>query len=217
MEFATHYSVYTYKHKNDSLRKITVYFKSGSKKSEALQKKKESKFSSEGFFWQTDGEYTEWYENGKPFKVINYMNGKNDGKLILFWKNGQTKRDDLFHNGELIVGKCIDSLVNEIEYFPYEVMPEFPGGENGLKKYLSKNIRYPLYSQMRGIQGRVLVIFVVAKSGSIIKTEIKESVSPDIDAEALRLVKRMPKWKPGLQDGEAVDVKYILPINFRLQ
>ena len=97
-----------------------------------------------------------------------------------------------------------------------EKMPEFPGGSNALFEYLAKNIRYPKAAQDAKQQGRVIVTFVVMKDGSIGKTKVVKSVSPALDEEALRCVNSMPKWNPGMQNGQAVNVKYTVPISFAL-
>lgn len=98
-----------------------------------------------------------------------------------------------------------------------EKMPEFPGGMAELMKYLQKNIKYPSIAQENGIQGRVIVQFVVNKDGSIVDPVVMKSVDPYLDKEALRVVKAMPKWTPGEQRGKPVRVKYTLPVQFRLQ
>lgn len=98
-----------------------------------------------------------------------------------------------------------------------ETMPEFKGGMNALLQYLSANIKYPKTAEKAGIQGRVVVQFVVAKDGSIEDTKVVRSVDPELDKEALRVVNAMPNWKPGIQDGKPVRVKYTVPIMFRLQ
>ena len=97
-----------------------------------------------------------------------------------------------------------------------EQMPEFPGGAHALFEFLGKNIRYPEAAEKAGIQGRVIVTFVVMKNGSVDRAKVVKSVSPELDAEALRCVKSMPKWIPGKQNGEAVNVKYTIPLTFRL-
>lgn len=98
-----------------------------------------------------------------------------------------------------------------------EKMPQFPGGEKALFQFLASNIKYPVKAQENGIQGRVICKFVVNKDGSIDDVEVLRSVDPLLDAEAIRIIKAMPVWIPGTQKGEAVRVKYVLPINFRLQ
>lgn len=98
-----------------------------------------------------------------------------------------------------------------------ENMPEFPdGGMPGLMKYLSANIRYPEAAHKAGTQGRVTVQFVVGKDGSIGNVGILRGVDPNLDAEAIRVISSMPKWKPGTQKGEPVNVKYTVPVMFRL-
>ena len=98
-----------------------------------------------------------------------------------------------------------------------EEMPSFPGGQGALMAFLSSNIKYPVVAQENGVQGRVIVGFVVERDGSITDVKIMRSVDPSLDREAQRVVKAMPKWKPGKQNGSAVRVKYTVPVVFRLQ
>jgi len=98
-----------------------------------------------------------------------------------------------------------------------EIMPEFPdGGMSGLMQFLSKNIQYPINAQKNHTQGRVTVQFVVNKDGSISEPKIIRRVDPDLDGEAIRVISLMPKWKPGMQKGQPVRVKYTVPVMFRL-
>ena len=97
-----------------------------------------------------------------------------------------------------------------------EDMPTFPGGVTELMNYLSKNTRYPAATKRDGIQGRVIVSFIVEPDGSISNAKLVRSVDPNLDQEALRVVTEMPKWTPGKQDGNTVRVRYNLPIAFRL-
>lgn len=98
-----------------------------------------------------------------------------------------------------------------------EEMPSFPGGTAECMKFLSKNIKYPTISQENGVQGRVIVQFVVNTDGSIVDAVVARGVDPYLDKEALRVVSMMPKWTPGKQRGKAVRVRYTLPVMFRLQ
>jgi protein TonB len=98
-----------------------------------------------------------------------------------------------------------------------EQMPSFPGGQAALMNYLNSNIKYPVIAEENGIQGRVVVQFVVGKDGSISNVHVAKSVDPSLDKEAVRVVKAMPKWIPGKQNGQAVTVRYTLPVTFRLQ
>ncbi len=98
-----------------------------------------------------------------------------------------------------------------------EQMPQFPGGDAALMKYISDHIRYPAMAQENNIQGRVVVQFVVTKTGAIGEVKVVRSKDPDLDKEAKRVVKSLPKFIPGKMNGQAVNVWYTLPINFKLQ
>ena len=102
-------------------------------------------------------------------------------------------------------------------YVVVEQMPAFPGGDAALMKYLSENIKYPKAAEKAGEQGRVVVNFIVEKDGAISNVNVVRSVTPTLDAEAVRVIKAMPKWVPGKQDGQSVRVKYNVPVSFRLQ
>lgn len=104
-----------------------------------------------------------------------------------------------------------------VVYDVIETMPQFPGGQGVLQKYLAANIKYPASAVKAKKQGRVIVTFVIQKDGSVTKARIVRSVAPELDAEALRIVKAMPNWTPGTQDGKPVNVKYTIPIVFSLQ
>ena len=98
-----------------------------------------------------------------------------------------------------------------------EQMPSFPGGNSALMKFLNENIHYPVVAQENGVQGRVVISFVVERDGHITDVQVARSVDPSLDKEAQRVVKSMPKWIPGKQNGSAVRVKYNVPVSFRLQ
>ena len=96
-----------------------------------------------------------------------------------------------------------------------EDMPQFPGGS--VQKWIAKNVKYPMIAQENNIQGKVFVQFVIEKDGSVSDVKVARSVDPSLDKEAIRVVKAMPKWKPGKQRGKPVRVSYTVPINFQLQ
>ena len=98
-----------------------------------------------------------------------------------------------------------------------EIMPAFPGGEEKLFEFISKNIKYPQLARETGTQGRVYISFIVEPDGSISHVELLRGIGAGCDEEALRVVKAMPKWSPGRQCGKAVRVVYNLPVNFKLQ
>ena len=123
---------------------------------------------------------------------------------------------------EVVIAAPVEAPVEEEEeevvFVVVESMPEFPGGQQALFKYLSENVKYPVIAQENGIQGRVICQYVVNKDGSIVDVEVVRSGGdPSLDKEAVRVIKSMPKWKPGKQRGKAVRVKYTVPVNFKLQ
>lgn len=118
---------------------------------------------------------------------------------------------------QLASGEPVKLAPGEELFFIVEDMPEFPGGEAALRQYLGNNVNYPAEAQQKGVQGKVYVTFVVTKDGGIADAKIARGVDPSLDKEALRVVNALPKWKPGFQRGEAVNVSYTVPINFVLQ
>ena len=123
---------------------------------------------------------------------------------------------------EVVIAAPVEAPVEEEEeevvFVVVEKMPEFPGGQQALFKYLSENVNYPVIAQENGIQGRVICQFVVNRDGSIVDVEVVRSGGdPSLDKEAVRVIKSMPKWKPGQQRGKPVRVKYTVPVNFKLQ
>ncbi len=158
-----------------------------------------------------DGTFT-WYY---PDKKIKHRYVEDKLFRIIEWNS----------KGEVIRDEENKTMVKTVEYVDgepiYEIKliesaPEFPGGYEELVKFLSKNLIYPEKSRKKGIQGQVIIKFVVDKNGEIINESIFKSVDQLLDNEALRVVKKMPKWKPGIQDGKHVNVWCQLPIKFTL-
>lgn len=98
-----------------------------------------------------------------------------------------------------------------------EQMPIFPGGDAAMMKYLSENVKYPALAIKAQEQGRVVVSFTVEKDGAVADVKVARSVTPTLDAEAVRVIKAMPKWVPGKQDDQPVRVRYNVPVSFKLQ
>ncbi len=123
--------------------------------------------------------------------------------------------NEVVKSSKVVYPKTLDDG-SEI-FFIVEEMPDFSGGELALRKYIANAVDYPIVAQENGIQGKVYVSFVVTKDGSIANASIARGVDPSLDAEALRVVNSLPKWKPGKQRGQFVNVSYTIPINFVLQ
>jgi len=124
--------------------------------------------------------------------------------------------------GEVLKAKEViaDEKPKEEETKVFEVveqMPEFPGGQAALLKWISDNIKYPTIAEENGIQGRVVCTFVVERDGSVTDVQVARSIDPSLDKEAVRVLKKMPRWNPGKQNGSAVRVKYTVPVTFKLQ
>ena len=127
-------------------------------------------------------------------------------------------------NGEVLKAKEVITQpeppkhVEENKVFDVvEQMPSFPGGPQALLQYWNSNVKYPVVAQENGVQGRVVISFVVEKDGSVTDVQVAKSVDPSLDKEAQRVVKSMPHWIPGKQNGSAVRVKYVVPVSFKLQ
>ena len=130
---------------------------------------------------------------------------------------GNDEAGEVLKAKEVIATEPVKPKEEENKVFDVvEQMPSFPGGQGALMNYLNSNIKYPVIAEENGIQGRVVVQFVVGKDGSISNVHVVKSVDPSLDKEAVRVVKNMPRWIPGKQNGQSVTVRYTLPVTFRL-
>lgn len=133
------------------------------------------------------------------------------------YDQGSNEAEHVLKVNEKVVDE-VPPAVEETKVFDVvEQMPSFKGGDAALMEWLSKNIKYPVVAEENGIQGRVVATFVVERDGSITDVKIVKSVDPSLDKEAVRVLKSMPKWIPGRQNGQPVRVKYTVPVTFRLQ
>jgi len=162
------------------------------------------------------GTYMQWFENGQLKIEANYEENILHGEVKTYYENGNLRRQDFFDNGSLIIGNLWDIEGHEIPHFDYFILAQFQGGESGMMNYLRNNIVYPKKSKRKGIQGRVIVGFVVEKDGSISDVKVWQGVNAELDKEAIKVVSGMPNWIPGTLDGEKVRVFYYLPIRFTL-
>ena len=108
------------------------------------------------------------------------------------------------------------SLPTDSVFEVAEVMPEFPGGTQALFKFISGNLKYPQNAIDGQIEGRVVLQFVVDKAGKVNNIQVKRSIDPALDQAAIDVLRALPDWKPGMQDGQPVNVRYTLPVNFKL-
>jgi protein TonB len=169
--------------------------------------------------------------NSTPLESSVYLDGKIVGETPLFLdkvligshsllikKDGygeETTTVDVEESKTKEVDIQLDESSDNV-FQVVEEAPEFPGGTQALLDYLRKNIKYPEECRKKNIQGRVMVSFIINKDGTIVEPEVVKGVDPLLDKEALRVISKMPQWKPGVQRGKPVRVKYTVPVNFRL-
>lgn len=188
------------------MRKASTWFENGQTESE--------KNYVDG---KCEGKSTEWYENGQLKSESDYINGQYDGVIKTYWKNGVVKRKDQYSKGKFKNGTCYDSLGKVIDHFELEVMPQYDGGDTQLLADISNKTRYPKVSRDSGIEGRVLVRFAVNEQGGISNIDIMDGINSELNREAVRVVGKLNRFKPGSYDGNPVKVYYMIPITFTLK
>jgi TonB family protein len=197
-------------------------------------------YSKERSVHKRDGFYTEYYENGNKKSEGNYKDhfhdgfwkhyysdtaslhytmswkqGTPNGELRSYYREGQLKRTEQHNNNfEASKGNCFDKDGNKIPFTPFTKMPQFT---EDINRFLAKNTRYPKNSRKNNESGRAIVRFIIESTGEVSHIKIGRPLFPDLDAEAMRLVAKMPKWNPGTEDDVAVSVPFTLPIVFRLE
>jgi periplasmic protein TonB len=149
-------------------------------------------------------------------EILNIVDDKQEINDNLDILDSEASKDTKVEVTQIV--QAVEKEKEEEQIFVVvEEMPEFPGGELALRKYIASAIKYPTIAQENGIQGKVFVNFVVDKDGSVSNAKIARGVDPSLDKEALRVVGTLPKWKPGKQRGKSVRVSYTVPISFQLQ
>ncbi len=142
--------------------------------------------------------------------------GKKNGNWKGSFNKGNVTFTEEYADGKFIKGTNTNENGQVINYTIKEALPSFKGGQNAFGNYLGQNIRYPSGAKDRNAQGRVILGFVIEKDGSLADIKILKNVDPEIDAEAIRVIRESPKWNPGIQHGVPVRVAYTMPINFTL-
>lgn len=188
---------------------LQQFFTNGAKKAEVNYSDFKNK--------KREGAYKAWYRNGNQAKEIFYDEDRLDGNVKTWWENGKMKRDDVYRNDTLVSGTCYDSAGSVIPHFEYEILPEFPGGEKAMYSFLSKEVKYPEYARERNIQGKVYISFFVDRNGNILESQVLKSPDQHLSDEALRVINKMPRWKPGMTDGIPTGTRYNLPVSFVLK
>jgi hypothetical protein len=155
-----------------------------------------------------NGTSESWYKNGAKQTLSIYIKGKQEGIQTRYFENGQVKRTENFKNGKFVDGKCFDENGTEIDFFPYYVKPEFPGGMKAFYDYVANNFKSP-----NSGRGEIKIGFYVELDGTLNHFEVVKSINKEMDLSAIRLLVNSPRWIPGKIDGKEARVKFGIPIN----
>jgi len=164
-----------------------------------------------------EGEWKGWFKSGGVEQEGVYIEDKREGEWIFYFESGKVSAKEVYENGEAIKIEFWDEAGNSVE--PTKLLekePEFPGGESAMIKFIQKNIMYPELSREMGEQGTIYVGFTVGVDGGLNEINILVGVSPMLDAEALRVVKKMPDWIPGFSHNRILEVDFLFPIKFTI-
>ena len=178
------------------------------------------KISSKGSYKNNKrvGEWLTFYPEGQLYMTEIYdSKERRSGSFVIYYPDGKVRRSDFYKKGEFQNGNCYTASGIDTTWYPYLIMPVYPGGDEARNRFLAEHITYPFEAIKNGIQGTVYLSFVVDSDGSLTDVKLLKGVSPVIDNEALRVVQLMPKWKPGLADGKPVRVLFNMPVYFKLR
>jgi TonB family protein len=164
-----------------------------------------------------NGDFKSWREDGSLKLKARYYNGEKHGNFHSYYPNGQMVREDYYENGRLIEGHCFSEKGEEKDYFPYVLMPRYPGGAGSLRKFVEKELKYPAEAKRKGHEGAVLILFTVDEKGSIINPRVVNGDREYFNDEAIRVVEKFPRWIPGEVDGKPSPIQVSVPIEFRLR
>jgi TonB family protein len=165
-----------------------------------------------GRFYATD-------DTGRLEEEGAYASGAKEGKWLDYYENGKVKHEEMYQAGELVQGTYFNEKGESFTYnaYDYEAMPEYPGGMPALSNFLRSQLKYPKEAKKRNIGGTVFVGFVVDNTGQVKDVKVVKGIGFGCDEEAVRVVAAFPPWNPGRQRGQAVSVRYALPIRFLMQ
>lgn len=180
---------------------------------------KNGKIKSRGLYRndKKTGEWQEFYPEGQLYFTQTFdKKSRIVGNFTIYYPDGKTRRSDFYSKGEFQNGKCFTASGSDTTWFPYRISAEYPGGEVARQRFLAENCVYPKEALNQGIRGTVYISFVISSKGDVEEVTLLKGVSKSIDDEALRVVKMMPRWKPGMQDGKSARVVFNMPVYFKL-
>lgn len=175
--------------------------------------------------WHTTGDtiatVTHWRANGNKHSVSQELGRKAHGEQLRFDSEGHLREKSQFRNGKKIStqfftvsGAPVSEQESEQIYKYTEKMPEFPGGSQAMLAHIARTMRYPNEALKKGQQGRVIMTFVLDETGQVRAVRVKQGVSPALDAEAVRVIRSLPRFEPGQQSEETVPVYFTVPVTF---
>jgi TonB family protein len=164
-----------------------------------------------------DGPMKAWRQDGTPQLEAQYSKGEKHGFFISYYENGQIARKELYDQGKFIEGQCYTTNGQPTEYFPYIVLPIFPGGPPELRKFIQKELNYPKKAEKEGREATILILFTVDEKGYVQNPQIISGDTADFNEEALRIVKTFPNWTPGKIDGTPAPLQVTVQIDFTLE
>jgi TonB family protein len=166
------------------------------------------------------GKDRKWYENGNLHEIADYDGKEVHGRLLTYWDNGNLRRNDSLIKGKFVSGKCFTRQGKDTSHFEYTVMPFldcYPGTElDDHLDFISKNLKYPPISKKNKIQGDVYIRMTIESDGSVTNAKIDTGINSELNKEALRVVRSMPKWVPGSIDGVPSKFYLSIPVSFDL-
>ena len=159
-------------------------------------------------------------ENGQLLTHTAFNHGRRTGELRMYYPNGQLKRREYIPADGPSKGESFAPDGQPVPFVAYEVMPRYPEGNGGVRAIIAaiaRNFRYPDDARRAGLQGRVLLSFNVTAQGTVADVQVVQPLWPSIDAEAIQAINRLKRFKPGLQDGKPVKVRFTVPIDLKIQ
>jgi protein TonB len=159
-------------------------------------------------------------KNGHLLMHAEYADGQRNGELRRYYPSGQLKRRERYAANKRSSGECFAADGKLVPFFEFEMMPRYPEGDGSpqaIVAAIARNFRYPKDARRQRIEGRLLVSFDVLKDGSVADVEVKKPFFPSIDAEAIQAVRKLKRFVPGTQDGEPVKVRFVAPLNLKIQ
>ncbi|GAA3939883.1 TonB family protein [Hymenobacter algoricola] len=166
---------------------------------------------------ELQGRQTRWFESGQLQATEDYAAGQRQGRMVTFYPDGTVRRRQEYARGVPGKSECFAPNGQSVTCPEYVVFPEYPGGLPALLTHIQSSTRYPKAQIRQGIQGKVLVDFIIDKTGAVTNARIKQGLAPALDEEALRVVSSLRAWTPGRLDGEATAVLFTLPVTFAIR